>query len=505
MPDAQTRRAAREPAVGHQQHVLAEARTLDGAGDREHLAHARAALGALVADDDHVAVSDGAVLESVECCPLTLENPCGAFEHIGVEAGRLDHRALGSQRAVQDRDAAGRVDRIVHRAQHLAVGIRRLDVREVLGHGLARHGEAITVQEASVQQSFHHHRHTADLVDVLHHVATERLDVSQVRHLLPDPGEVRQRELDSCLGGDRQQMQHRVGGPAERHHHGDGVLERLLGEDVAGGDAAAQHLDNGLTGLARVLVAAAVDGDRGCAARQRHSQCLGRRGHRVGGVHATAGALAGTDRAFDDVDVLARHQSARTRSDSLEGVDDRDFLLATVGELRDARHDRAVVEEDARQVQAGRGHQHAGDRLVAAGQQHRSVQALRLHDGLDAVGDDLAGHQREVHALMTHRDAVGHRDGAELERVAAGGVHAGLDRLREPLQRHVARGDLVPRRADADLRLGPVVVAHAYRAEHAARGGLLQTVGDVTTAGLDIGRLSHRTSMPWSWVVTKFF
>ena len=172
--------------------------------------------------------------------------------------------------------------------------------------------------------------------------------------------------------------------------------------------------------------------------------------------------------------------------DGLERVDDGDLALAAVGELGHPRQDRAGVEEHRGQVQAGGGHQHAGQRFVAAGQQHRAVQPFGLHHGLDAVGDHLARHQREVHALVAHRDAVGNRDRAELERVAAGREHALLDRLGQPVQREVARRDLVPRRCDADLRLGEVLVSHADRAQHATGGGLLQTVGDVATAGFDV-------------------
>ena len=208
--------------------------------------------------------------------------------------------------------------------------------------------------------------------------------------------------------------------------------------------------------------------------------------HGVGGVHTAARALARTDGALDDVDVLARHQAAGARADRLEGVDDGDFLLAAVGHLGDARHDRAVVEEDRRKVEARGGHQHAGNRFVAAGQQHGAVEALRLHHRLDAVGDHLTGDEGEVHALMTHRDAVGNRDGAELQRVPARLVDAALDRLRQPLQRHVAWRDLVPRRPHPDLRLGPVVVTHPYGAEHPAGGGLLEAVGDVAAARLDV-------------------
>ena len=63
--DAQARRTAGEAAVGDQQDVLAEAGALDRAGDREHLAHARAALRALVADHHDVAGGDRAGLERV--------------------------------------------------------------------------------------------------------------------------------------------------------------------------------------------------------------------------------------------------------------------------------------------------------------------------------------------------------------------------------------------------------------------------------------------------------
>ena len=43
-----------------------------------------------------------------------------------------------------------------------------------------------------------------------------------------------------------------------------------------------------------------------------------------------------------------------------------------------------------------------------------------------------------------------------------------------------------PKSADADLRLQEVFVAHSNRPEHAAGGGLLEAVGDVAAAGLDV-------------------
>ncbi len=249
------------------------------------------------------------------------------------------------------------------------------------------------MQQTGIQQCLHHDGHPADVVDVEHHVLAERLHVRQVRHLLTDPGEVLQRQLDVGLVRDRQQMQHRVGGATEGHHDRDRVVERLLGEDVARGDAAAKQLDNGLPAAAGEPVASPVGGGRGGAARQRHAERLSRAGHGVGGVHAAAGALAGTDGAFDRVDVLARHQAPRACADGLERVDDRDVHLGAVVQLGLAGQNRARVQKHARQVEPRSGHQHAGQRLVAAGQQHRAVEPLGLHDDLDAVGDDLTRHE----------------------------------------------------------------------------------------------------------------
>ena len=139
----------------------------------------------------------------------------------------------------------------------------------------------------------------------------------------------------SC--GDGQQVQHGVGRAAEGHDHGDRVLERLLGHDVAGGDAPAQQLDDGLAGAAGEPVAAPVGGRRGGAAGQRHADRLGDAGHRVGGVHPAAGALAGADGPLDGVDVRAAHPTCGAGADGLERVDDRDRLLGAVGQLGDAR------------------------------------------------------------------------------------------------------------------------------------------------------------------------
>ena len=153
-----------------------------------------------------------------------------------------------------------------------------------------------------------------------------------------DPVEVVERQVDLGLVRDGEQVQHRVGGAAERHHHGDRVLERLPGQDLSRAVMPWRSmLDHGLAGAPGEAVAAAVGRRRRGRAGQRHAQRLGRAGHRVRGVHAAAGALAGADRALDRVDVLAAHQPAGAGADRLERVDDRDLALGAVGQLGDAR------------------------------------------------------------------------------------------------------------------------------------------------------------------------
>src|SRR6185312_6799522 len=290
----------------------------------------------------------------------------------------------------------------------------------------------------------HDHRDAADLVDVVHDVVAEGLQVPQVRDLVADAVEVLELEVDLRLAG--------------------------------------------------VHVAAAVGRGRGGRAGQGHAQGLANAGHRVGGVHATAGAFTRADGPLDGVEVLLAHLAGGARAHGLEGVDEGDFLLRAVLELSHTGHDRAGVDEDAGQVQARGGHQHARQRLVAAGQQDGAVDALGHHDGLDRVGDDLAGDQGEVHALMAHGDAVRDGDRAELHGEPAAGVHALLGGLRQAVQGKVAGGDFVPRAGHADLRLGEVLVPHADRAEHAAGRGSVDAVGDGSAAWLDVNGavLAHR-------------
>ncbi len=124
---------------------------------------------------------------------------------------------------------------------------------------------------------------------------------------------------------------------------------------------------------------------------------------------------AGTGDALELVQLLRRHPPRRMHADALEDVDD-----GHVAAVELAGQDRAAVHEHRRHVQAQHGHHRAGQALVAAGDADERVVAVAADGELDAIGDHLARDERRLHALVAHGDAVGHRDGAELARRAAG-------------------------------------------------------------------------------------
>ena len=64
-----------------------------------------------------------------------------------------------------------------------------------------------------------------------------------------------------------------------------------------------------------------------------------------------------------------------------------------------------------------------------------------------------------------------------------------LGPLRQPVERHVARRDLVPRRRHPDLRAAPVGVGHADGAQHGAGRSPANSVGDLVAAGF--GSVGH--------------
>ena len=142
-----------------------------------------------------------------------------------------------------------------------------------------------------------------------------------------------------------------------------------------------------------------------------------------------------------------------------------------------ARLHRPTGDEDGRDVEPQRRHQHAGRDLVAVRDAHQRVGAMGVGHIFDAVGDHLARGQRIEHAVVAHRDAVVDRDGVEFLGYAARGLDLARDQLAEVLEVHVAGHELGEGIGDRDDRLAKIAVLHAGCAPKAARAGHVTAMG----------------------------
>jgi hypothetical protein len=96
--------AAREAAVGDQAHALAQTRTDERTGGRQHLGHAGPALGAQVAQHHHVAGLDPAVQDGLERRLLVIEDAGRAGELNGdvFRGGGEDGSRTSASDAIED-------------------------------------------------------------------------------------------------------------------------------------------------------------------------------------------------------------------------------------------------------------------------------------------------------------------------------------------------------------------------------------------------------------------
>ena len=358
-----------------------------------------------------------------------------------------------------------------------AVGGGWLELLQVLGDRLARHGQAVAVQQAHVEQLLHHDGHPADAVQVAHDEAPRGPDVHQVGNPARDPVEVVERQLYVSLARDRQQVKDGVGRTRQRHRDRYGVLERLLRHDLARPDV---HLHQASSGAARLPgghLSPVVDRRRAGRAGQRHAEGLADGRHRVGRVHAGARTRRRTGGSLYRVKLGVVYGTIRVSAHGLEHVLDRDVLAQVC-----ARQDRSAVQIDGRQVQACHGHQHPGLGLVAARDPDQGIHPLGVHHQLDRVSDQVSGHQARLHALVTHRDAVGDRDGREFDRNGSALTDALLGERGQLVQVVVAGRDLVPGRSHRYLGLAEVLLAEPDGAQHGSGRGALGPLGDFPAA-----------------------
>ena len=171
-----------------------------------------------------------------------------------------------------------------------------------------------------------------------------------------------------------------------------------------------------------------------------------------------------------------------------------DIQLATVPGNA-ARQNGATVHKDARAIHARHGH-HAGRHvLVATANSHEAIHAFATDDRLNGIRNHLATHERILHALRSHGNAIGDSDGVEDNRLAASLVGATLGLLREQINVHIARGHIAPGGCHADNRFAEIAGLKASGVEHCpARCAVWSIQHDGrarTKVGLFLGFLAH--------------
>ena len=160
----------------------------------------------------------------------------------------------------------------------------------------------------------------------------------------------------------------------------------------------------------------------------------------------------------------------------LEGAHDVEVAAVVVSRL-----DRPAIHEDRGDIQACEGDHRTRHILVASAECKHAIHALGTADRLDGIGDDLTGHEGELHPLGAHRDAVADSDDAEDLRHRPRLAERILSPVREIIQPDVAGGQSAVAVGNADDRFGEIVVTETDGTEHGTVRGALDALRDRLT------------------------
>ena len=149
--------------------------------DRQHLSHSGAALRAFIADHHHVSGHD---LSS----PQSVHDLLFLVEHLGrarpsrpeLVACDFQYAPLRREVAEQGHESAGAAERGIDRLHDVRIA-KIGPITQVFLDRIARHGHAVPVKKARLEQALHHYRHAAHPVEVEHQVSAAWLHIGKQR------------------------------------------------------------------------------------------------------------------------------------------------------------------------------------------------------------------------------------------------------------------------------------------------------------------------------------
>ena len=415
MADGQAAGGAAESAVRHQSDLSAQALAQHSSHKGFHVGHSGAALGAFVADDDHVTghdlvFQDGmpGVILGIVALGRAAEFPGG-----GVHGAELDDGAVGADVAVQHGQTALLMDGIADRMDH--VGVLVAGAGGFLAQG-AEHALGLGVHLAGCGQLLDDGAQAAGGLKVLHGVGgVVGVDGAQHRYFAADGVERFGRDVEMCLTGQCRDVQHAVGAAAGGHHVAHHVLKAGLAQDVPGTDLlppGVHYLTGCLAGqlmpLGRLAAAAGVV----VGGKAQH---LGHGAHGVGGAHKGAGAGGGAGVAHHVLVFFPGDAALHIGGIGLLGVGQGDH--PPVGTVAGCHI--AAGEHDGGNVYPHRAHQHAGHHLVAGGHDDHAFQHVQFRHGLHLAGNQVTGGQGVAVAGGVAADAVTDAGDGQFQRQTA--------------------------------------------------------------------------------------
>ncbi len=242
-------------------------------------------------------------------------------------------------------------------------------------------------------------------------------------------------------------MQDGVRGTSKSHIRGDGVIDGLLSEDVAGTDIFLNQFHDLHAGMFGQYKASGVRSRDGTVSAEAHAHDLGKAVHGVGRVHSGAGAAGRAGLLLILGEFLLCDFAGGIGANGFKHAGETGLMA-----IHMAGEHGTTADKDGRQVQSGRCHKKAGYVFVTVWNHNEAVKAMGLDHALGGVSNKITGDEGILHALMAHGNTVTDRNCREDNGGAACLGYADADCLRDFIKIHVARDNLIIGADDTDQR-----------------------------------------------------
>ena len=303
----------------------------------------------------------------------------------------------------------------------------------------ARNRQRIQVQQVLLRELLHDSRNSARLVQILHMMRSCRAQLRNIRRTSADLIEERRRELDPCLVRDRSEVQYRVRRATNAHIDRNRILEGFKRHDITRTDIFFNEIENDCP---RLFCKQATLTRIGCGNRsitgKPHAEHFGQGVHRIRCEQSGTGTAARAGVFLNRRHFMHVHLTCSKHPRSLERLTDTDVTSAVA-----SRKHGTSTDEDCRDIETCRRHEHPRHNLIAVRNEDKPVKSRCHRNGFDGVRNQLTACKGVFHPRMPHRNSITNADRRKFNRRSTCGCHAKLHSFRNRIQMKVPRNDLV--------------------------------------------------------------